>query len=101
MTIAGPPNSDLATGTWLSIPKQAGLKQEKWVMQYVVVFEPTDNGFSAYVPDLPGCVAAAPTREEVEQLIREAIGYHIEMMREGGEAVSPPTVWTKLVEAAA
>ena len=70
-------------------------------MQYVVVFEPTDNGFSAYVPDLPGCEAAAPPREELEQLIREAIGYHIEMMREGGEAIPPPTVWTQPVETAA
>jgi predicted RNase H-like HicB family nuclease len=70
-------------------------------MQYVVVFEPTGNGFSAYVPDLPGCIAAAETREEVEQLIGEAIDLHIELMREGGEPIPEPGVWTKVFETAA
>ncbi len=60
--------------------------------EYLVVIEPADDGsFSAYVPDLPGCVSCGETREEVEQLIREAIGLHIESMREHGEPVPPPT----------
>ena len=54
-------------------------------MKYAVVIEKTGNGYSAYVPDLPGCVAAADTRAETEQLIRDAVGYHLEMLREHGE----------------
>jgi predicted RNase H-like HicB family nuclease len=60
-------------------------------MAYVVVFEPTHNGVSAYVPDLPGCVAAGDTREETEELIREAIVTHIESLREHNEPVPEPT----------
>jgi len=51
-------------------------------MAYVVVYEQTDTGFSAYVPDLPGCVAAGETREETECLIRAAIAFHLEGLRE-------------------
>ena len=69
-------------------------------MKYVVVFEPTGNGFSAYVPDLPGCVAAGDTHEEVETLIREAIGYHVELLKEKGEPIPEPGVTTGLVEVA-
>ena len=67
-------------------------------MKYVVVYEQTPNNWSAYVPDLPGCVAAGDTREEVEQLIREAIELHIEALREDGEPVPQPGAWTGLVE---
>jgi predicted RNase H-like HicB family nuclease len=67
-------------------------------MQYVVVYERTANGWSAYVPDLPGCVAAGDTREEVETLIREAISMHIEALREEGVTVPAPGSWTSLVE---
>ena len=59
-------------------------------MTYVAIIEATGNGYSAYVPDLPGCVAAGDTREETEALIEEAIGSHIEMLREQGEQVPPP-----------
>ena len=45
---------------------------------YTVFFEPTASGYSAHVPDLPGCIAVAPTLEETRQLIREAIEFHIE-----------------------
>ena len=47
-------------------------------MKYVVVYEETTTGCSAYVPDLPGCIAAGGTREETERLIREAIAFHLE-----------------------
>ena len=53
-------------------------------MTYTVVIEKTGNGYSAYVPDLPGCVAAGDTREETEALIQEAVTYHLEMLREPG-----------------
>ena len=54
-------------------------------MQYTIVIEKTPRNFSAYVPDLPGCIATAATREAVVRLIREAIEFHIEDLREQGE----------------
>ena len=68
-------------------------------MDYVVVIEKTGNGYGAYVPDLPGCVTAADTREETEALIREAVGYHLEMLREGGDPVPEPQASASLVSA--
>ena len=68
-------------------------------MQYVVVIEKADNGYSAYVPDLPGCIAAASTKGETEKLIREAIQLHLEAMRDDDEAIPEPTSSTVLVEA--
>jgi predicted RNase H-like HicB family nuclease len=65
---------------------------------YTVFFEPTATGFSAHVPDLPGCVAAAGTLEETRQLIREAIEFHIEGMRINGDAVPEPTPHVEQIE---
>jgi len=59
-------------------------------MEYVVIIEQGDTSFGAYVPDLPGCVAAAETRDEAMQLIREAIEMHLESFRDNGESVPPP-----------
>ena len=56
-------------------------------MEYVVIFEQGDTSIGAYVPDLPGCVAVGESREEVLELIREAIELHIESLRENGETV--------------
>ena len=67
-------------------------------MKYLVVVERSQTGFSAYVPDLPGCVAAAENRSEVVSLIREAIEFHIEGLREAGEAVPLPTSQGEVVE---
>ena len=67
-------------------------------MRYVVVSERTPNNWSGYVTDLPGCVAAGDTREETEQLIREAIALHIESLREHGDPVPRPGEWTGVVE---
>lgn len=58
---------------------------------YAVIIEGEGDSYSAYVPELPGCVAAGKSVAEVERLIREAIEFHIEGMREAGEAVPPPT----------
>lgn len=60
-------------------------------MSYTVVFEKTSSGYSAYVPDLPGCVAAAKTLDETRTLMKEAVAMHIETMREDGEAIPEPT----------
>lgn len=68
-------------------------------MKYAVVYEQTPTGWSAYVPDLPGCVAAGETREETGRLIREAIALHLESMRGDGLPVPEPAAWTELVEA--
>ena len=56
-------------------------------MDYLVIVEKGSNSYGAYVPDLPGCIAAAETRDEVIQLVREAIGFHIEGLREDGRTV--------------
>ena len=56
-------------------------------MQYLIVIEKGTNSFGAYVPDLPGCVAASETREEVAALIQEAIEFHIEDLKAQGHQV--------------
>lgn len=67
-------------------------------MKYVVVYEETRTGWSAYIPDLPGCVAAGGTRKETERLIREAIELHLSALREDNEPVPQPGTWTETVE---
>ena len=60
-------------------------------MSYAVVIEKGETSYGAYVPDLPGCVAVAETREEVEALIREAIQLHLEMLQDEGFPIPEPT----------
>lgn len=60
-------------------------------MQYLVIIEKGPTSYGAYVPDLPGCVAVAETEEKVEALIREAIEFHLEGMRENGDPIPEPT----------
>ena len=67
-------------------------------MQYSVVIEKTDNGYSAYAPDLPGCIAAGDSQVEVEELIREAIIMHLESLREHGDPVPEPQTSVALVK---
>ena len=69
-------------------------------MKYTVVIERTPNNSAAYVPDLPGCVATAGTRDEVLKKIREAIELHIEGMREDGEPIPEPQTTAAVVDAA-
>lgn len=66
---------------------------------YIAVIERTGNGYGAHVPDLPGCVAAGDTLEETESLIRAAVGYHIEMLRENGDPVPDSQASTHHVSA--
>jgi predicted RNase H-like HicB family nuclease len=70
-------------------------------MRYAIVIEKAENNFSAYVPDLPGCVATGATVAEVEKEIREAIAFHLDGMREDG--IMPPSPQSKVeyVEVAA
>ena len=68
---------------------------------YVVIIEPAANGsFSAYVPDLPGCVACGDTRAEAETLIAEAVVLHVASLRKHGDPVPPPTSTATRVRAA-
>jgi predicted RNase H-like HicB family nuclease len=67
-------------------------------VRYVVVYEQTPNNWSAYVPDLPGCIAAGDTREETEELIREAVALHVESLLDHNEEVPAPGVWTGIVD---
>ena len=60
-------------------------------MEYVVIIEEGKDSCSAYVPDLPGCIAAGDTIEEVRTLIAEAIAFHIEGLREDGDVVPSPS----------
>ena len=59
-------------------------------MEYVVIIEQRDSSVGAYVPDLPGCVAVGESREEVLELIREAIELHLASLRENGEPIPSP-----------
>ena len=68
-------------------------------MRYAIVIEKAEGNYSAYVPDLPGCVAAGDTVEAVEQEIREAIRFHIEGLKEDGLPVPTPTSIADYVEA--
>lgn len=67
-------------------------------MKYAVVFERADSNYSAYVPDLPGCVATGITKEEVAERIEEAIKFHLEGLRDERLPIPQPSAWTDLVE---
>lgn len=69
-------------------------------MKYAIVIERAGKNFSAYVPDLPGCVATGATREEVESQIREAVEFHLDGMREDGEAIPEPSSQVEYIDVA-
>jgi predicted RNase H-like HicB family nuclease len=66
--------------------------------KYLIVIEKTLAGFSAYSPDLDGCVSTGATREEVEQNMREAIAFHLDALREEGQAAPEPHTYSAYVE---
>lgn len=68
--------------------------------EYTVIFEAGKRNWSAYVPDLPGCIATGKTRQNVEQQIREAIEFHIEGLKARGEPVPEPSIEAGLVSVA-
>lgn len=67
-------------------------------MRYLIVIEKTGTGYSAYSPDLPGCVATARTRPSVEKTMREAIEFHLEGLREEGYRVPSPHAYSTYVD---
>ena len=70
-------------------------------MRYAIVIERAEHNYSAYVPDLPGCIATGDSIAEVQQFIREAIELHLSGMREDGLAVPPPSSQVDYIEVAA
>jgi predicted RNase H-like HicB family nuclease len=68
-------------------------------MRYAIVIEKAESNYSAYVPDLPGCVAAGPTVAAVEQEIRDAIRFHIDGLKADGLPVLAPTSIADYVDA--
>ncbi|HEY5568874.1 MAG TPA: type II toxin-antitoxin system HicB family antitoxin [Gammaproteobacteria bacterium] len=70
-------------------------------MRYAIVIEAAGKNYSAYVPDLPGCVATGATVEETEQAIREAIEFHLEGLRADNLPIPPPSSRVDYVEVAA
>ena len=69
-------------------------------MRYVVILEESPESWRAYFPDLPGCVAAGETRQETVDLIREAIEFHLDGMKEGGEPIPSPSSQVKHIDVA-
>ena len=69
--------------------------------RYLVIIEESANGYSAFLPDLPGCIATGRTREEVEDLMREGVAFHLEGLRESGDPVPPPRSTAAYVDVAA
>ena len=67
-------------------------------MEYLVVVEKGPGSYGAYVPDLPGCVAAADTKDEVLSLIKEAIEFHLEGLKKDGEPIPSPASTSEVVE---
>jgi predicted RNase H-like HicB family nuclease len=69
-------------------------------MRYAIVIEKANGNYSAYVPDLPGCVATGDTEAQVESLIREAIEFHVSGLREDGLPVPSPSSKVEYVDVA-
>lgn len=67
-------------------------------MKYLVILEPTATGFSAFSPDLPGCVTTGRDREETEANMREAIEFHLDGLRAEGMELPKPTAAASFVE---
>lgn len=70
-------------------------------MKILIVVEQTETGYSAYSPDLPGCVATGPSRADVERTMREAIEFHLDGMREDGLVPPEPHAYATIIEVAA
>ena len=66
--------------------------------KYLIIIEKAGDGFSAYSPDLPGCISTGRTQKEVEQNMREAIAFHLDGLREDGQPVPEPHSYSAYVE---
>jgi predicted RNase H-like HicB family nuclease/predicted RNA binding protein YcfA (HicA-like mRNA interferase family) len=101
VTVAGKPSLDVPPGT-PECHTEASRPQEGEIgmalMRYMVVVERGETSWGAHAPDLPGCVAVGETREEVLRLIREAIEFHIDGLKQDGLPVPPPSSEGEFVE---
>ena len=79
-------------------PEQHPQASRAEVMRYAIVIEKSETGYGAYVPDLPGCVAVAEHEDEVRGLIREAIEFHLDGLRQDGEDIPSPTAHVEYVD---
>jgi predicted RNase H-like HicB family nuclease len=68
------------------------------VKKYLVIFEKAKSNYSAYSPDLPGCIATGKTRKETEKNIKEAINFHLDGLKEDGVPLPEPSSFTEYVE---
>ena len=66
--------------------------------KYLIVFEKTSNNYSAYLPDIPGCIATGKTKREIEKNIKDAITFHLQGMKEDGSPLPEPSSFTELIE---
>lgn len=96
VTIAGHPSHDLAPGTYKSIMKQAGLEGRP-MRRSLIVIERAERNFSAYSPDLPGCIATGSTRDDAEKSMLDAIQLHVDGLVEDGLPVPESRSFAELV----
>ena len=80
---------------------QPGTRRAGLQVKILIIVERTASGFSAYSPDVEGCIATGATREEIEKEMREAIEFHFEGLREHGDSVPSPHSYATYVEVAA
>lgn len=90
VTIAGKLSTDVPSGTQSGIAQTSRTQEGETTMKYSVFIEKGPTSYGAYAPDLPGCGAAEATRDEVTQLIREAVDFHLEGLRRDGDPVPLP-----------
>lgn len=69
--------------------------------KYLIIVEKTNTGYSAYSPDLPGCVSTGQTRDEVEANMRDAIQFHIDGLKQDGYEIPEPSTYSSYVDVAA
>ena len=94
VTVAGKPGDDLRAGNVEQCLEAGGTE----AMKYLIVIEQTPSGYSAYSPDLPGCIATASTKDEVEREMKGAIAFHLDGLREEGLAIPEPHSTSSYVE---
>ena len=70
------------------------------MIKYAVIYEPTTTGYSAFAPDLPGCIATGQTLQQTRERMHEAIHWHLKSMREDGEAIPVPSHVADMLEVA-
>ncbi len=99
VTIAGQPNQGRAEGNGCQYPSSGRIAETEPMSEYLVVIEHEGGSWGAYCPDLPGLGVVGESSDELEQLIREAIAFHLDGLRAAGDPIpAPSAVATALVE---